>query len=227
MKDFSWGHSLISRDKAHYHYRLLESLATHNKPFPSALSPNKVGRLLSDSQITKHGQGLVTFPWLSPEYCDWLSTYLPSEAYVPNSDEPYAAQIPEVVLYESRPDLHQALEQLYDMTIRPLVHLLTGSDVAEFQSIQLARYEPTRQKEGCFHTDLDSDITVTVVLNDDYVGGGLEVYPHYGIADAPEPVVIPKLVKGTATVFKGKTMLHKGLAVESGVKHLLVFWMTT
>lgn len=226
MLDFSWEHSVISRDTALDFYELVELIQAQGIPFPQALSPDKTGRLLSDNQITKHSDGVFTVPWLSPDYCDWLSTFFPAVAYEPNKEEPYAAQIPEIVLLEHNKSLHLSLETLYDMTLRPLVHLLMGQDIERFNSIQLARYEPSRVRQGTFHTDHDSDITVTIALNDDYHGGGLQLFTDNGITGA-EPVTVSKLPKGTATLFKGRQLMHKGLAVESGVKHLLVFWMST
>ena len=224
MIEFSWSHSLISQDTTQHHYRLVDALQEHGLPFAASLSPLRVGRLLADNKVTQLAEGVFTVPWLTPEFCHQLTQCFPSSAYAPNQDEDYAAQIPEIILAEHSQLLDARLEHLFDMTLRPLVHLLTGQPIVDITSIQLARYEPDRVKEGCYHTDEDSDITVTVPLNDDYLGGGLSIYPSFGISSKPA-ITVPKLPVGTATIFRGRTMLHKGLKIEAGVKHLLVFWM--
>ena len=226
MISFDWDNSLISRDRALELYDVVEAITDSDLPFPSAISQELLTKIFVDNQIIKLANNVFTFPWFGPELCQNLCSAFPASAYTPNSEEAYAAQIPEIVLGNTCDSSDAAMEAMFDATARPLVHLLTGQDVSEIASIQLARYEPDDRREGCFHTDQDSDITLTVALNENYLGGGLHVYESFGISGTG-PIHVPKQPMGTATLFLGKTSLHKGLAVTQGVKHLLVYWMRT
>lgn len=163
-----------------------------------------------------------TMPWFKPELCAKLIALCTPEAFTPNEDEPEDAQIPEVVLLDKHPELGQALCTDFFGMIEPIVQAKFGYELDSVVSAQLALYEANgRVPSGCLHTDNDSDLTVTVALNDDYEGGGLHILT--GGADS-ETVCIPKQPAGTATIFEGRTKVHMGQPVTKGSRYLLVFW---
>lgn len=184
-------------------------------------------RVLAEAQIVEHRPErpkalAYTMPWFKPELCAKLIALCTPEAFTPNEDEPEDAQIPEVVLLEKHPELGQALCTDFFEMIEPIVQAKFGYELDSVVSAQLALYEANgRVPSGCLHTDRDSDLTVTVALNDDYEGGGLHILT--GGADS-ETVYIPKQPAGTATIFEGRTKVHMGQPVTKGSRYLLVFW---
>lgn len=161
-------------------------------------------------------------PWLTKKTCEYLQSLTVPEAFVENEDEPENARIPEVVLLERYPEIGEALcHDLFDY-IDPIVQALYGYELDEVVSAQLALYEADgRVPSGCLHTDKDSDLTVTVALNDDYEGGGLHILTG---GSNTEVLKIPKQPAGTATIFEGRTKVHMGQPVTKGSRYLLVFW---
>ena len=68
-----------------------------------------------------------------------------------------------------------------------------------------------------WHHDESADISVVIPLNTGgYVGGGTEFHNHGTLKPLPS---------GHALIFPSFTNLHRGLAVESGDRYLLVFWL--
>lgn len=187
----------------------------------------KIRQLLHPFDIKHHsklnGEPVAfTLNWLSPEVCQQLIKLAPREAYTVNEDEPEDAQIPEYILESEAPEVYTEVLQAFRFDLSMIVRALTGFDIEYVESIQLAVYEAAGGvNQGTPHTDDDSDITITVALNDDYVGGGLNIITG-GVYS--ETVHIPKQPRGTATIFKGRTTLHYGLPVTEGKRHLLVFW---
>lgn len=172
--------------------------------------------------ITPHANNAAyTFPWLTAEECLALQSEFSTEEYEVNDDEPVDAQIPEIVLEYHCPELHNAIATKFNAELVPIVAALTGHKLDEFASIQLAKYSPAGVACGTWHTDLDSDVTVTVALNDDYEGGGLLIADGGLFGEVHE---IPKQPTGTASVFLGRTAYHMGLPVTAGTRDLLVIW---
>lgn len=186
-----------------------------------------IQQMLQAFNIKKHtkfnGEPVAfTLPWLNPTVCAQLCTMVPREDYATNDEEDVDARIPERTLADHHEDVHAQLAEAFFGDIEPIIQCLYGQEIDSIESIQLAVYEATGGvSKGTLHTDEDSDITVTVALNDDYEGGGLHVLSGgvYG-----ETIHIPKQLAGTATIFKGRTTVHSGLPVTEGTRHLLVFW---
>lgn len=163
-----------------------------------------------------------TMPFLLQKSCQYLIELVQPESFDVNSEEPEAAQIPEVVLLDKHPKVGKALCEDFFEYIEPVVQALYGYELSSIESAQLALYEADgRVPSGCLHTDEDSDLTVTVALNDDYEGGGLHIITG-GVHS--ETVHIPKQPAGTATIFEGRTKVHMGQPVTAGSRYLLVFW---
>lgn len=202
-------------------YRLYQHLETLEVSTSAQWCPT-VERLLKPFNITQHGRATAyTLPWLSREDCDDLRTEFDLSEYTVNEEEIKEARIPEIVLAEHHEELHAQLSQLFSNELLAIVAALTGHKVVTFESIQLAKYSPDGVAQGTWHTDQDSDVTITVALNDDYEGGGLRISEggHYGAVHE-----IPKQPAGTATIFGGRMCHHYGLPVTKGTRDLLVFW---
>lgn len=172
------------------------------------------------NKLVEVGQGTAwTFPWLHEDDCKALVEAFSPEEYAPNLEEVPEARIDEIVLAEHDEDLEDQLIDLFSSELTGIITALTGLQVEGFSSIQMALYRPDGVKQGTWHTDADSDVTVTVALNDNYVGGGFQILGHNG-----EIYTLPKAQAGQATLFLGRTHLHRGLPVADGSRYLLVFW---
>lgn len=171
----------------------------------------------------RNGEPLaLTYPLLTEAECDDLIGLSHRGEYATNPAEPVLARIPEVVLEDKHPNVHAELESLFFTHIQPLVMATFGIHLKTCTSIQLAVYETVGGvQQGVFHSDQDSDVSITVALNDDYLGGGLTILSG-GLHS--ETVSLEPQKTGVATMFKGRTMLHRGESVLSGTRHLLVFW---
>lgn len=163
---------------------------------------------------------VFSMPVLSPETCAALVRASTLFKFQKNEEEEPDFQIPEVVLKHECLGLHASLSVLFDLTLLPIARLLYGMEPDNLRSIQYAQYRPTETGHGNWHVDVDSDFTVVVALSDQHEGGGTEVKGHgFSVAE-----VIPQLDVGHAMIFPGKTHLHRGMSVTSGVRNLLVFW---
>ena len=69
---------------------------------------------------------------------------------------------------------------------------------------------------GAWHHDERRHIGGGSANTDEYKGGGTEFHNHG---------VLNPLPSGHALIFPSFTNLHRGLAVESGDRYLLVFWL--
>ena len=188
---------------------------------------SNIGKALEVFEITDHcktnGEPVAySLPWLHKDVRQRLIALSGREAYSVNTEEEVDAQIPELTLQDNHPEVYEQLAEAFFGDIEPIIQALLGHELESIESIQLAVYEATGGvNKGTPHTDEDSDITVTVALNDDYEGGGLEL--HTG-GYKSEVVTMPKLKAGTAAIFKGRMTVHNGLPVTQGQRNLLVFW---
>lgn len=171
------------------------------------------------------GGGCFSFPLFSEAYCDKLLVEANKMAaeigHTPNEEEERDYQIPELVLEHVCPQLFVALNSFKQRAIDVLAKCVYGQAGTITRSIQFARYEKVENgtSHGNWHSDADSDVTAVVSLSpDSFVGGGTQV--RTGLIAA----VVPPRPKGHILLFPGKQLLHRGLAVEAGVRDLLVFW---
>lgn len=159
-------------------------------------------------------------PFLSPEYCDLLIEESRRFNYTPNDDEDSEYQIPEFVLQHECPQLATCMQCLFEQVIVPISKVVYGPNDLQLTSAQFAQYTPHGTAHGNWHLDDDSDVTAVVSLAPElFTGGGTDIR-----VGPVRKVHVPKLNKGSALLFHGKTTLHRGTAVESGVRDLLVFW---
>jgi hypothetical protein len=170
--------------------------------------------------LTEHMTGVYSFPLLSKEYCQKLLNEFTEAEYLPNLEEPYAAQIPEVVLRERTPDLFDVIEEMFMDVVCKLSLVLYGVEPSTLHTAQLAKYDVGNTSMGNWHIDQDSDVTLTIALSDSHEGGGTVIKPYGSLQE----VVVPQLPVGYGLLFRGKNYLHKGLPVTKGTRNLLVFW---
>ena len=177
-------------------------------------------RKFQDLELTEHANGVYSFPVLSKEYCNKLLYEAGKMRYQVNEEEETYAQIPEAVVIEFNEKLHNKLQCIFYDVVSPLSKIIYSTEPNVLNSVQFAKYEPTTVKNGNWHLDDDSDITLVVALSDKHVGGGTVIKP-YGVG---EEFVVPQLPVGHALLFRGKHYMHKGLPVEEGTRNILVFW---
>jgi hypothetical protein len=161
-----------------------------------------------------------TVPLFSQEFCilliDEMHNMTKHFAFEPNQEEDELRQIPEIVLYEKCPQLYHSLMQVVDRVINPILLSIWNRCVTG-GNIQIANYNLRDKKQGAWHHDASSDISIVVPLNTgDYEGSGTE-FMRKGI--------IEPLPTGNALIFPSLTHMHRGLPVKSGDRYLLVFWL--
>lgn len=142
--------------------------------------------------------------------------------FTPNEEEEKPYQIPEIVIGHFSEDCHAKVRDLIKY-LNIWFALIYGNTPRSISSIQFTKYEPSDTAGGNWHFDEESDFTAVVSLAPElYQGGGTDIkitptdYHH-----------IPGLYKGFALVFNGKMMAHRGAKVDSGVRHLLTYWLSS
>lgn len=205
---------------------MLEYGPSHGRPFLSKVlgDGDIVGshhwRHFFRVNVKAYAPGVYAVRYLDPAFCAQLVKAFKSVQFVPNTEEPVDAQIPELVLRDASYGLYECLRGLHAGYIQKLAAILFGQKVTECQSIQAARYTPENTPHGCWHTDHDSEATLVVALTDDHEGGGTEVYQGPMLPT----ITVPQLPVGWAMMFNGRHHLHQGLPVTKGERHLLVHW---
>ena len=165
--------------------------------------------------------GVYSFKLFELEWCRRLVEeikVMDSEVGLkPNPDEDELRQIPEFVIPEHSPDLLNLMRLVIRDVISPVNWSLFGQEELSIASVQIAHYNPKGKKAGAWHHDGSADFTVVVPLNTgEYVGGGTE---FFGLG------TVEPLETGSALIFPSTSHMHRGLAVESGDRYLLVFWL--
>jgi len=157
-----------------------------------------------------------TIPLFSEEFCKLLLQLVKNHTFKPNDDEDGLRQIPEIILSEQLPELYTSMMCITKAVIEPILSSLWGCHIHSAH-IQVANYNPRDKKQGAWHHDITSDITIVVPLNTgEYTGGGTE-FMRRG--------VVEPLPNGSALMFPSLTHMHRGLPVSEGDRYLLVFWL--
>ena len=165
---------------------------------------------------------VYTVPLFSDKFCeillDEVRNMQKNFAFTTNPDEDSLRQIPEIVLGDKCPEIYESLMQVVYSFINPILLSIWNRHVTG-GNIQIANYNLENKKQGAWHHDASSDVSIVVPLNTgDYKGGGTE-FLNRG--------VIEPLPTGTGLIFPSYTHMHRGLAVEKGDRYLLVFWLTS
>ena len=172
--------------------------------------------------ISEPLKDVYTVPLFSEKFCkillDEINNMQKHFAFTPNPDEDELRQIPEIVLSEKCPDLYNSLLHVVESVINPILLTIWNRHVTG-GNIQIANYNLKNKKQGAWHHDASSDVSIVVPLNTgDYKGGGTE-FLNRGIVE-PLPT-------GSGLIFPSYTHMHRGLAVEEGDRYLLVFWLNS
>lgn len=161
---------------------------------------------------------VLRVPYLTPQACRVIQDAASDLPFKPNCEEAEAFQMDECVLERWSPSMYQALKYLHDMALLPLWNVAFGLHPEDHNSVQLAKYGSGERNMTNWHYDRSSDCTTTVLLSspDEYVGGGMQVFPGIDLGSA---------AMGEATLFQGRTLLHRSNPVTSGERLMLVHWV--
>ena len=184
----------------------------------SGLQPRKDTKL--DKIIQEPLKDVYTVPFFSEKFCNILLDEMKNlEAYFgfnPNPEEDNLRQIPEITFQDNCPQIFQSLMQTI-YTIGNPIFLNIWNRHVDSGGIQIAKYNLKDKKQGAWHHDASADISMVVPLNTGkYKGGGTEFLKRGTVEPLPT---------GHALIFPSFTHMHRGLAVESGDRYLLVFWL--
>ena len=200
---------------------------------PDIVAFGKDGGTADDDHVFLHNavwdlideplQETYTIPLFTPEFCEMLLDEIENiKLYVnftPNEKEDELRQIPELVLEEISPDIFLSLMSVVFSVMNPIFMVLWQRSVEIAYSIQIANYNLDNKKQGAWHHDQTSDISVVVPLNtNSYKGGGTQFMGRGTVEPLPS---------GHALIFPSFTHMHRGLAVSEGDRYLLVFWLKT
>ena len=163
---------------------------------------------------------VYTVPFFSEKFCSVLLDEMHNlerhYGFNPNPEEDDLRQIPEITFQDNCPQIFQSLMQTI-YTIGNPIFLNIWNRHVDSGGIQIANYNLKDKKQGAWHHDASADISMVVPLNTgDYQGGGTEFLKRGTVEPLPT---------GHALIFPSFTHMHRGLAVESGNRYLLVFWL--
>ena len=164
---------------------------------------------------------IYKFPLFKKTWCKMLVEEIADMAkevgFDPNPDEDEARQIPEIVLAEKCPELFERMWFTVETILKPVIFSCYHKYAHDIATIQIANYNPKDKQKGAWHHDESADVSIVVPLNTGgYVGGGTE-FMHRGI--------VKPLPSGHALMFPSASSMHRGLAVESGERYLMVLWL--
>jgi hypothetical protein len=184
----------------------------------SGVEPRQDTKL--DKIIKEPLKDVYTVPFFSEKFCDILLDEMKNlEAHFgfnPNPEEDNLRQIPEITFQDNCPQIFQSLMQTI-YTIGNPIFLNIWNRHVDSGGIQIANYNLRDKKQGAWHHDASADISMVVPLNTGkYKGGGTEFLKRGTVEPLPT---------GHALIFPSFTHMHRGLAVESGDRYLLVFWL--
>ena len=184
----------------------------------SGVEPRKDTKL--DKIIEEPLKDVYTVPFFSEKFCDILLDEMKNLedhfGFQPNPEEDDLRQIPEITFQDNCPEIFQSLMQTI-YTIGNPIFLNIWNRHVDSGGIQIANYNLKDKKQGAWHHDASADISMVVPLNTGkYKGGGTEFLKRGTVEPLPT---------GHALIFPSFTHMHRGLAVESGDRYLLVFWL--
>lgn len=184
-----------------------------SKELQSLLSP----LLINSDPVTKCFQ----FHWLTPEYISYLFTRIEETPFKKNDFEQEDIDTPQIRLEDRNPELFLELYKKFFVEIAGICEVLIGLPIININSILFADYSSDDFKLDAFHTDDAGNVSVAVALNDDYEGGGFEIYQGGAFGSYAS---FPKPSAGLATVFPGKAQFHRSRETTKGHRYILVFW---
>lgn len=161
---------------------------------------------------------LYSFPFLSRSFVELLMRVGDEFGrWEPEEGDPYGA--PELRLRKISPGLEDVLAEIIKRHVNPLLRrLYLGCyEIGWIQPPFLIRYDMHRQQDMGLHFDAESELTLSVLLDDGFEGGGVEL-PRQGFRSTEIPV-------GHALMFPGGiTHLHRALPITAGERCTLTIW---
>ena len=188
-----------------------------------ALDPRFVCTMIEgqpdETFITKLTEDVYTFPFLTEEFCNFLIDG--GEAvgkWKGYDDDPFKA--PEIRLDQLTYELaFSFINGVILGLVNPIIgNLFDGFLVTDGECPFMIRYSKGTQTSMGLHCDGQGVVTLYVKLNNDFVGGGLEI-PSKGWHDHKLPV-------GKAVIFpSGPSHMHRSRDMKVGVRYVLVTWL--
>jgi hypothetical protein len=205
----------------HTTYQAVQDTIPQIIKFKAGGGVNEMGKTPVHDVVKRIHPDIYKVPLFRRKFCSLLLKeieHMKREiGFEPNEDEDKLRQIPEIVLREYAPELYRSMWFVVQTVLNPIFNAIWQRDCADPATIQIANYNLKDKKQGSWHHDESSDISVVVPLNTGkYVGGGTAFHNYGKVAPLPS---------GHALFFPSFTHLHKGLPVESGDRYLLVFWL--
>lgn len=173
------------------------------------------------SELTKlvkaPAPGIRTIPLFTPEWCNaltWFSDLVGD--YQPDPKDPYGGKELDTMCVLQ---LHNVLEEVFHRYMVPLVELcFDGYVVNKINGSFVLKYSMETQQSMGLHFDDQSDVSLTIALNDGFKGGGLS-FPRWNWTSKG-------VAPGTAILFPGRvTHRHEGLQITEGERYALVLWL--
>lgn len=208
--------------QSHWHlnqttYKAIQDTLPVIAKFKASNGTEKLEKAPVNKIIKKIYPDVYRIPLFRRQFCKMLVDEIQHIGFQPNQNEDKLRQIPEIVLHEKAPELYRNMWYVVQTILNPIFFSLWQRNCSDIGSIQIANYNIKDKKQGAWHHDESSDLTVVVPLNSNkYKGGGTEFHNY---------AEVPPLPTGHALIFPSFTMMHKGLPVESGDRYLLVFWL--
>lgn len=161
-------------------------------------------------------------PVLSEEACELVGRLYETYKAEPNPDEDPEYRINEILIKEENRLLDDVFTGIYAAVVIPVQILMFGIYSPVIESIQLGTYvsDGSSTSSVGYHTDQDSEHTVVIELDGTTAerGASFSIFPgiELGIGNT-----------GYATLFTGKTTMHRSHPISEGVRQILVYWTNT
>lgn len=160
---------------------------------------------------------VYTIPLLEEEFCTHIINKAKELGFETNPKEDSLRQMPECTFNTKCLDTTKMLMELVVRDNLNNVFMHLWKQITNTGHVQVANYNPKTIKEGNWHHDYSSDVSVVIPLNTGkYTGGGTEFW---------KKGIIKPLPTGSALIFPSFINLHRGLTVKDGDRFLLVFWL--
>ena len=205
----------------HSTYKAVQETVPLITKFTATKGLHKMEKTPVHKHIKKIHPDIYRIPLFRRKFCKMMLNeigYMNKHfSFEPNEHEDELRQIPEIVLKDTCPEIYRNMWFVVQTVLNPIFMAIWQRSCADPSSIQIANYNLKDKKQGAWHHDESSDISVVVPLNTGgYEGGGTEFHNHGSMKPLPT---------GHALIFPSFTHLHKGLPVGSGDRYLLVFWL--
>lgn len=158
--------------------------------------------------------------WMSGEYCQYLSKFGEDNNLLHNYHGD--TRIVEIPFSQYDEYINNILRRKFETELKWIIRALYNSNIQNTLSIHYQYTTKELMDYSSWHIDHDSDITLTVPLNDEYIGQHQMEISGRGYRSQSK--VIDYIDIGVVNIFPGRSRLHRSLPVEGGDKRLLIFW---